>query len=158
MRRVLRIALFWLIALAIPAQGVAAVSMLFCGPTHHRLAPAAHPASSHSHEQPGAHDDHAVMGDHAAGAHNHGSTDHGQPADVPTGDAADQRVFAGDLDQLTMHKCGACASCCAVSVLPSAVVTFEAADTEAVHSALPTFADATFLTGGLDRPPRSFLA
>jgi hypothetical protein len=49
--------LVWLIALALPAQGVAAVTMALCGPIHQRMASAAElVVAAHHHASTDAHD------------------------------------------------------------------------------------------------------
>ena len=65
MRPLLRIALLWLIALAIPVQGIAAASMAVCGPSHARMALAdiagPHDHASHGHGAAAAGHDHAEI-------------------------------------------------------------------------------------------------
>lgn len=72
MARLLRIVLTWMLALALPIQGVAASTMLSCGQAHHQAALAAHghaaPSDGHHvHEQSAAPDDGAAAGQSAAG-------------------------------------------------------------------------------------------
>lgn len=81
----LRLLFAWLVLAAIPLQGFAAASMLFCGmaPGHHAQAQA----------QATVHHDHA--------AHSHAQV-------VKTGKAADAKSKVPD----SSHQCGVCASCC----------------------------------------------
>lgn len=64
MRRLVRLGLFWLLAAALPLQGVAAATMLSCAPVGHHGN--AGPASPHGH-------------DHAT----HASVDQGDDSDAP---------------------------------------------------------------------------
>ena len=62
------------------------------------------------------------------------------------------------LHQLAKSKCASCASCCSAPALPAApIVLGSSALSEPVTMAPPVSA-AVFLTGGPERPPRSFLA
>nr|WP_316639745.1 hypothetical protein [uncultured Roseateles sp.] len=50
MSKIWRIAVAWLLALALPVQGYAAQTMLLCGPAHHQQsAAAAHDHAAHGH-------------------------------------------------------------------------------------------------------------
>jgi hypothetical protein len=120
MSRVLRIAVIWLLALAMPFQGVAAATMMLCGPVHEDAA--AHEHASH----------HAQQHDHAASSHDGGEAD--------------------------TTKCSVCASCCTSATLPSPLATYDPPKGHAVFQTAPASTTASFLTGGLDRPPRSPLA
>jgi hypothetical protein len=122
MSRALRIALLWLVALALPVQGVAASTMMFCGPAHESSAAHDH-ASHHDHS---AHD--------AASASDDGA--------------------AGEPDTMS---CSVCASCCTAATLPSPIVAQGPPPGHAVYQAELGSAAATFLTSGLDRPPRLLL-
>jgi hypothetical protein len=85
----LRIFLAWLLLAAMPLQGFAAASMLFCGPAgaaQHQLAKA-----------PGAEHDHGHHTGAVASAHGHAA------AEAPSVSSA--------LPDAT-HTCGLCASCC----------------------------------------------
>jgi hypothetical protein len=134
MSRFVRIALMWLIALAVPLQGFAATSMLFCGPVH----------------EAAAQDFHSGL-DHAKHGHSH---DHAKVA-------ADMHVddtHSPSVDKSSTTKCSLCAACCASAAMPSDVGTYtpprgQAAMLHALNSSAPV----TFLTGGLDRPPRAIL-
>lgn len=91
-----RLLLVWFVMLAIPLQGVAGASMLFCGPgaAHHAV------AGQHAHE-PGtpAHDHARHQADAAPAQHaGAGGMDAGIGADM-------------------MHTCSLCASCCSAVAL-----------------------------------------
>jgi hypothetical protein len=137
MSRALRIALMWLLTLAVPVQGSAAASMFNCGPGHHGK------AQSQMHE---AHAAHAHGDDAAVPEHHH----------HPDANAA--HTDAGDGSPVHKSSCGACASCCTAAALPSSVVSFDAMPAHDVLMPLAPVRVAAFLTGGTERPPRPFLA
>ncbi len=171
-----RTALIWLLAVALPVQGAAAATMLACGPGHHGAAGShAHSAAAgqapHSHDHgtqaapayPVQHDHHA--GHNAAQAHTHGDgADHhhggtpGESLEASPTDASPTASATGNPVHKSAGKCSACASCCTVAVLPTSAFAIASpvhADRVAVF--FPVQA-AVFMTGGLDRPPRTFLA
>ncbi len=135
MPRALRTLLSFLIMLAIPLQGFAAASMVFCGPHHASLT------------QPG-HSDHHHDGAAAPGHHH----DAGPAAD------AGETGFEGYLKFLSV-KCSACASCCSLAAVPIAPfppLTF----LPAISVAVPFFGSSYsgIVPDGLERPPRQHLA
>ena len=149
MSRIWRIAVMWLLALAVPAQGFAAASMLNCGPGHHGTVSGQARADQHHHH------------DHNAHGHD------GAAADTDTdADEAGENVASIDSEAAPAHglhkgkagSCSACASCCTVTAPPSAVPAFEAAPAPDVFQPLAPPGVAAFLTDGPQRPPRSFLA
>lgn len=86
----LRFVLAWLIMLALPLQGLAAATMVFCAGEHHGTSATVQAAQEHS-------------------PHDHSS--HQQPAvDSHQANADDARSSQALPD--ANHKCGACASCC----------------------------------------------
>jgi len=143
MRRFIWPSLIWLLALALPIQGLAAATMVNCsiGHEHHDTAPAASGAAGHG-----------VAPYHAHGA---GLT-HQMHAHAT--DSGDQHA-ANDDGAPILHKCSACAACCMGLALPSAgssapelpLAAAVALPTPAVHA-------VAFLTGGPDRPPRALSA
>lgn len=139
MWRVFRIAVMWLLAVAIPVQGVAAASMLGCGPAHRTEAVAAS-----SHQQDGQH-------------HTGHAADLGDSEQQAADDTATPQPTASAHQQLAKDKCSACAACCVSAALPSAVAAFEPAKVSANFFAASAVAGVIFLTGGLDRPPRTSL-
>lgn len=131
MNSLVRTLLIWLIVMAVPAQGAAAVNMAFCGPTHHGSSAAVAGQPSET----------ANLDHHAATALDP-STASLEPA---------QQVAAHD-------TCSACASCCLGGAIPSAGLAVPAsAVASTVFSALMATVDA-FATDGPDRPPRLVLA
>lgn len=151
MWRNLRIALMWLLAFAVPAQGFAAASMSNCGPGHHGAA-GAHTRAGHS-------------GDHAHGTatppHSHEgvASHHSHPSELALssvdGDGVAEVTTAG---KVAKGSCSACASCCTAAALPTSVLSFEATPVHDGVAALVPRSMAPFLTDGPDRPPRSLLA
>jgi len=143
----IRTALIWLLAVALPFQGAVAATMLACGPSH--------PGSpSHAMAAPHHHGDDAdaAHGHHAPGSHDHGSH-HGT---VDRTDA--ERASASVVKSPGASTCSVCAACCTVSVLPAAALPFLP---EAVSDSIVVFTASqpvVFLTGGPERPPRTVLA
>jgi hypothetical protein len=131
MRRMSRLRLFvlWIVMLAVPFQGYAAVAMVFCGPA----SSAAMATGAHGHDHAmHHHGDGRDQARHAA----HGGTDKGSGAQ-PDG----------------MHKCATCGACHAaalIAALPVAVFH----DLPAADLAEPAIAWAEVIPHVLDRPPR----
>ena len=138
-----RTLLVWLLVLAVPAQGAAAVTMAFCGPNHHaggatqvqlvELAEHAHPDSRAMtvHE----HHDVTAQADEASSA--------------STNSAASPRVS----DSGT-HKCSACSLCCSFGAILNSVLAVPApVFTPTVFSTVVPGVDS-FAADGPDRPPR----
>jgi hypothetical protein len=149
MSRALRITLMWLLTLAVPVHGFAAASMLGCAGSHHRVAAL---AGAHSHAS-GPHGDGVVMHSHShdgaemaqAGHHPHDSA--GSDADAHKGQADGKA------------SCSACAACCASAALPATPVVFAPTMLAPDSFVLPAPQRvASFVSGGLERPPRSVLA
>lgn len=148
MLRVVRITLMWLIALAVPIQGSAAVTMFGCGPGHHggmgssqtamseKLTPDADQrlAEAASEEADGSHHDGGVPHDHSQSQKPHG---------------ASHKVAKGN--------CTPCASCCVVAALPATVIQFEPVPLVGLFVPLAQSGVNSFLADGLERPPRLFL-
>lgn len=146
MRFSVRSLLIWLMVLAVPVQAIAASGMQHCGPAHQSMQAGLTGASSaDEHDQ--AHD--AVPHEHAQAATN-------SDGEQNVGDVSDATLTAATLGD--DYTCSACANCCSAVGLPSAVVRIAEAPIEAHASALPASAVVSFVPGGLDRPPRTFLA
>lgn len=144
MRSRFRIALMWLLLLALPLQGFAAATMINCGPNHHRMASAVMAATPDTHE-------HASGGQHqhsmeVAGDHHDDAVSNG--SDVPT---------VHHLDKLMKFKCSACAACCMGAAMPTAAVTFKAFPPAIAPDSIVPTTHVGFVTDGPDRPPRVFL-
>ena len=154
MSRILRITLMWLLALAVPAQGFAAASMLGCGPGQHGAAD----TRSHAGPMLG-----APMDEHAAGMTRHSYVG-GFDADKDHDHDASGSSVHGDLlkahagGKFTKGSCSVCASCCMACALPTEMVSFEATPLVDFFLPLAPRSVAPFLTDGPERPPRSVLA
>lgn len=134
MRVLARCLLIWLMALAVPLQGMAAASLRHCVPSHQRSG-TLH-AAGHSHAGP-SHGHHAA--DSAAGAaHDAG---------------ADQSA-----DGHKAGKCSACAACCVALGLPATAVRVPVVPADSFIAILRTEAPPSFVPRRLDRPPRRPLA
>jgi len=141
----LRLLVVWFIAIALPVQGMAGVTMAHCGSSHERMAAAAQ-VTPHQHAN------------HDAGvAHHHdGDSAHGTDA-VDHTKAAQDPVKSDKMSNLAQYKCSSCASCCAGSALPSAMPRIpQVAATPAVFAEEMVSVDA-FASDGPDRPPRTHL-
>jgi hypothetical protein len=122
-----------LLALALPAQGLANAAMLHCGSSHERMHTtqvAPQTADHHAH--------HGAAADHAEHA-GHGP------------------VAPDKLTDLGQYKCSSCASCCAGMALPSAVPQLVVPEPGATVFAADAPGVVVFATDGPDRPPRSLL-
>jgi hypothetical protein len=151
MRGLIRHLLMWLLALALPWQGAAAATGLHCA--HAQRATI---AASSSATDGGAHEAHHAA--HAHAGHHHGAS---------TTTAHAHEVFASSDALSSAHDsaapasqdgCSACASCCPAVAMPVAALVVS--QVPHVEAAPPVVCDVIvmFLTGGPERPPRSFLA
>lgn len=101
MRSLARLLLIWSLAVVVPLKGLAAVTMIGCGPGHHA---AVQPSAAHA------------SGEHAA-SHEAAGEPGANSAVVDMADAAapeddDTRVGGLGLLQPLKMKCGNCAPCC----------------------------------------------
>lgn len=149
MRFSLRFLIVWLMAVALPLQALASVTMLHCGPSHERMQGArssveADAVSSHVHGSSLA----AAAHDHDAGV-------------VSAGHAGSQSADAGQPEKRAdpgQYKCSACAACCSIGALPSpALAVPSPAVAPTVFFAVIPTVDA-FVAAGPERPPRIVLA
>jgi hypothetical protein len=141
MRPWFRFVMAALLALALPAQGLANAVMLHCGSSHQRMhtAQVVAPQAADHHQHHGAAAEHSHSADHA---------DH----------AAQEPVSPDKLTDLGQYKCSSCASCCAGMALPSTVSQLVAPEPGATVFAAVAPGIAAFATDGPDRPPRRSLA
>lgn len=124
--------LIWLLALALPAQGIAAATMQFCGPGHQ---PQVRQLESGAHEHHGAHGHAAALAADGAGKHQ-----------------------GANLAQLGKLKCSVCAACCMATALPASPLTLPVVEPVVERTA---FMPARYVGpegAGLERPPRLALA
>ena len=142
----LRFVIVWLVALALPVQGIAGATMAHCGPTHARM-----------------HTAQADAGPHAAAGHHHGLHDAAAPhhlgaaAADPVDHGAASHHAAAQTDKFTelgQYNCSACASCCSVCALLSTFAPLLAPEFAPTVFVAVVPRVATFATDGPDRPPR----
>ena len=150
MLRVLRITLMWLVALAVPAQGYAAVTMFGCGPAHHGMT-----GTQSQSQVASADNDNAAVPQHSheahvetAGGHHH--DDFAEPSHVHV-------LKHGTPGKVDKGSCTPCGSCCVVAALPAAMLVFEPVTLVDFFVPLAPRGVAPFLTEGPERPPRSLL-
>lgn len=129
MNRLLKTIFVWLLLLALPMQGYAAVTMLACGTgSHHGRTVAAHDHSAHAHG----------AGTQAAGTHHHPAHDTGgKHGNAP---------------------CNACQGCCMGALMTSSIDWLPVDLSSTLPSASPAVLFSGHIPGGLERPPRAFLA
>ena len=144
MFRMVRMLLIWLLALSLPAQGVMAVTMVFCGPNHHDRAAAA----AVVHDADAAHHPHDIA------AHSHPEAADKQAENTASDVTATPDKFA----QSDMQKCSVCASCCSAAAIHDTVPKLPVLEPVAAGFATLTPAVEPFAADGPDRPPRHLLA
>jgi hypothetical protein len=152
----LRTAVVWLLLLALPVQGVAAATMLYCGPAQGAREAEAVVQRPHADNAPTvAHQ--AQPGHHDHSTHQHAAaTAHEEPKAI-SDQGPSQPSSPGSLEQTADGKCSVCATCCnAAAVSPALVLPPRSDDPAPVH-AVPE-SQISFLTEGPLRPPRPFLA
>ena len=148
MRVSLRFLIVWLMAVALPLQALASVTMLHCGPSHERMQVA------EARIVPDSLSPHAHGPGLAAASHgHHGAAVSAEPA-ASLSDAAGQPEKLADPGKF---KCSACAACCSTGALPSpALAVPSPAVSPTVFFALVPSVSAV-AAAGPDRPPRIIL-
>jgi len=137
----MQIALAWLLAVALPVQGYAAQAMLMCGPAHH-LSAAVHDHASHAHSD--------ASEDLADAVPSHGDATGSADASL---DHHVKVVKSGHAS-----KCSACSSCCSAAAITTSVVAVAVIPQHVPVVATTPVGNAVETVGGLERPPRPFLA
>ena len=145
MQKFSRLFLLWIIALALPVQGVFAATLQHCVGGEHQVASADRFSSAHSHDE-------AVVGDVHADVH----ATHSHPA---------MRAHVEHSSSSASHhgtglkgSCSACAACCSSAAPPPTPVVLVAQRAEHAVPTFASFAVVTFVTEGPERPPRITLA
>jgi hypothetical protein len=139
-----RTLLIWLLALALPAQGVIAATMVFCGPSHHdrvaAVAAAQQADAAHwlQDSVPRTHDVTAVV-----------------QAEVS---ASDEAAVTDRFTPSGMQKCSVCASCCSAAAIHDTVAKLPVLEPAAADFAASASAVEPYAADGPDRPPRNILA
>jgi len=141
-----RFAMMWLLLLALPLQGFAAATMLNCGPNHHRMWEASVGTQVDS-------------SDHAAHGHHQHPQNVAEPDEMAAaGDHDDVDNSLHHLSKLSKFKCSACAACCMGVALPPSPIAFLSFPPASVLTSSVFAPHVDFVSSGLDRPPRLFLA
>ena len=140
-----RSAVMWLLLLALPLQGVAAVTMLNCGPNHHHLSAASGPAPTEAHHH-ATHEQHQ----HGIGV----AEDHDEMASTAVHDGSPS---AHHLDKLMKFKCSACAACCIGAAMPATAIALKPLRPAMRPDSFVPAPHVGFVTDGPDRPPRPSL-
>lgn len=139
----------WIIALAVPIQGSAAVTMFGCGPGHHGGMGSSQAAMSDEHAADDDHDSEWVQPGEVESHHHDGTA---------YGDHAHSLKAQGPAHKVGKGNCTPCASCCVAAALPATVVRFEPVPLVDFFVPLAQSGASSFLADGLERPPRLFLA
>lgn len=137
MNRFWRLALIWLLAVALPIQGYAAQTMLLCGPANHQQG--------------------AAIDAHAGHDHDHGSRvsdEASHPAMAMVGEAAQHADNASDGHAKHAGKCSVCSSCCSAVAITTHVVHVAVMPPDLPEVPTLQFAHDRVMVGGLERPPR----
>lgn len=122
---------------------MAAATMISCGPGQH----------DHAHVHAVSHDHHAF--DSAGHGHGHA---HADDADSHQTHVAHSHDGKGDPAKGPLHKCSACASCCVGAAVPSQALAFETVKLSDRFAPLVARGVPAYVSEGLERPPRAFLA
>lgn len=133
----------WPLIAALPIQGIAAATMIACGPEHKAsMAGMAAASSDHHHAE-------------AAPAHQHDDeTSQNGDVDEPVPHANGDH--AGSTSKHGTSSCSACSACCIGAAMPPATPDWvpDHNGSESVLS-LPASAILSHISAGLERPPRS---
>lgn len=140
MQRLARLAVTFLLAIALPMQGMAATTMISCGSGPHPHGQAQTDSPEHHGDVAGHWHSHAAEASSPVTEVDHG---HGGKSDLAKG---------------TLHKCSACASCCTGVAVPSHTVAFDSVKLTDQFSPLAARSVPAYVSEGLERPPRAFLA
>jgi hypothetical protein len=133
-RKFIKIFAIWLIAIAIPVQGVASVVMMNCEQpvSHHSQ----NVAINHHHDQ---HGEHGMTTEHSHDAVN--SIDHGS--------------HGADNSKHACAHCAKCTTCCSGAILiANADNPFQQLNVDEARSSYNTRPFTGFIPSGLERPPR----
>lgn len=136
----LRLLIIWMMAVALPVQGVAGVSMRHCATSPDRQTVAA-TASHHGHAG-------VVSAGHHLAA-----------AAVATAEAAEAKAAPGQagatsLADLSQPKCSSCTSCSTASALPCTMPRLPQTKAAPAVFAEPVVTIGAFVAEGPERPPR----
>lgn len=139
MKAVLRLAVMWVLALAVPFQAVAAATMFPCGMAQDSIAHLA------THQHPDGSSAEIVSGPRVVGDHHHSQLNAHRDEN---GKTAPGVGFT--------HKCGGCAACCSGAAAPAGSLIFGAVKLADFFAPLVTRSIPAYVAEGLERPPRPF--
>ncbi|HTD05510.1 hypothetical protein [Undibacterium sp.] len=136
MKKLARLFLLCLLMLAIPIQGIAAATMLFCEAGHHHAA--------------------AEQGEPLQHQHRH---HHDADAKADQADQADQISSAAghhqSLAKMVKDKCSSCAACCIGAALVTAFADSAISSPSSEKIDLVFSSHLGHVSDGLERPPRA---
>jgi hypothetical protein len=149
----MRTILVWVLALALPLQGVAASTMLHCGPSHARMTQGPGLESA-ARVESGTHEGHS-----ARSSTGHSRVERAQPDSHHSEHARviAQHDSASDGASLSYHgkvSCSACAVCCSAVVMSGPVAMPDLARGVHTLNAASEALGASYMPDGLDKPPR----
>lgn len=154
MLRLFKTIVLYLSMLAIPAQGYAASTMLFCGPAPQGVKTAQeighHAAPSHVSISSARHQGHLVV---AVSARSAGYASSDEKADIANSDKG--LGNAGDSDA---HESSEHAACSVGAAIPASSVRFQPEEQAIEPMTSSPFRNTGFVTDGPRRPPRTFPA
>lgn len=139
-----RTLLIWLLVLAVPAQGLAAVTMAMGAGSHAGPGAALALAAASQAPMPGP----AAAGSDA-GPEPHAASAHCQQ--LLAGEATDPTASAG----AKTHSCSVCSSCCSPGAMPSSLLAVPADAPAATRFAVLVTTLDLVVVDGLERPPRT---
>ena len=149
--------MIWLVAFAVPAQGMAAVTMMHCGPGHHGA------QAAQTDVQPLPDASQASVGYSSHGHASHPDLDantasdtvhHATSPDASAAAQADETIDPVKVAKAASQKCSACASCCSGLALPSTAVIPPTIDGAREVTVLSLPEAASVVIDGPERPPR----
>jgi hypothetical protein len=146
-KRILRTLLLWLMMLALPTQGMAAATLLYCGPVH---AGGATSTPVRPSEVAAAHAEHGHAHMHASRQAGHVHSDHAQ---AELADAS-----AHSMTPAVDTACSVCAACCSATAIMAKPLFMPAQAEPLAPVRAGTALAVDFFTDGPRRPPRTFLA
>lgn len=139
----------WLIALAVPIQGSAAVTMFGCDPGHHGGMESSQAAVAPERALDADDPSHGATTEDVGTDHDDGGAPH---------DHAHSLKPHGAVHKVAKGSCTPCASCCVVAVLPATAIEFEPVALVDSFVLSVQSGVSSFLADGLERPPRLCLA
>lgn len=150
MSRIARELLICLLALALPAQGALAATLLFCAPLHHAAPYAAAACCDAAHGET-RHRMSTLSADQTV------ADERAENAAAP--DAAAPDAVAPELSAPAgAQSCSVCASCCPATAIHDTVPGLAPQEQAAAAFSTLSYAADRFVPDGLDRPPRRSFA